>query len=207
MATTLEAARAIDTRPVEHHNFRDLTAQEWVRLTAHGRQRIVEDAGVEALDLLKMQRNAAKTLFGINHYDHALQSASRALRAGESEEWVVAALLHDLFEWMNPYNHDRMAGDLLRYVLSDELAWIAGNHQVFQLSFRTHSAFDLQACEKFRGHPYFENALRFCERYDQNCFDPHYDNLPLETFEPMVRRLFADAMARFHEKHPYPGVR
>ena len=28
-------------------------------------------------------------------------------------------------------------------------------------------------------------------RYDQNCFDPDYESLPLELFEPMVRRVLS----------------
>ena len=205
MATRAPVAPDVTT-PVEHHTFRDLTAEEWVRLTAAGRIKIEAEAGEEVIALFKASRGAPKTLFGINHYEHGLQSATRAFRAGEKEDVVVAALLHDVFEWFNPYNHDRMAGDLLRYVLSDELAWIVGNHGVFQLTFHTHSAFDTKAAEKFRGHPYFESAIRFCDAYDQNCFDPHYDNMPFDAFEPMVRRQFADAMKRFHKKFPYPGV-
>ena len=34
-------------------------------------------------------------------------------------------------------------------------------------------------------------CVEFCAKYDQNCFDPAYDTLPLEFFEPMVQRLFA----------------
>jgi predicted HD phosphohydrolase len=204
MMDTIEPTQAAER--VEHHRFRELTAEEWIRLTAHGRARIEKEAGQEAIALLRTTKDSPKTLFGINHYEHSLQSATRAFRAGEDEDVVVAALLHDLFEWFNPYNHDRMAGDLLRYVLSDELSWIVGNHGIFQLTFRTHSAFDTKAAEKFRGHPYFESAIRFCDRYDQNCFDPAYDNMPLDAFEPMVRRLFTAAMQRFHARFPYPGV-
>ena len=29
----------------------------------------------------------------------------------------------------------------------------------------------------------------FCENYDQNSFDPHYESEPLTFFEPMVHRV------------------
>ena len=45
--------------------------------------------------------------------------------------------------------------------------------------------------EQFRGHPCFERTAQFCERYDSPAFDPSRETLPLEAFEPMVRRLFA----------------
>ena len=43
----------------------------------------------------------------------------------------------------------------------------------------------------YRGHPLFGACVAFCGKYDQNSFDPKYDTLPLEHFEPMVRKVFA----------------
>ena len=48
----------------------------------------------------------------------------------------------------------------------------------------------IHAREKFRGHPYFERTAEFCHNWDQESFDPNYDTLPLDFFEPMVRRIF-----------------
>ena len=45
--------------------------------------------------------------------------------------------------------------------------------------------------EQFRGHPNFERTAVFCERHDQNAFDPHYDTMPLEFFVPMAQRVMA----------------
>lgn len=36
-------------------------------------------------------------------------------------------------------------------------------------------------------------AEQFADQWDQTSFDPDYDTLPLEHFEPMVRRVFASA--------------
>jgi hypothetical protein len=33
--------------------------------------------------------------------------------------------------------------------------------------------------------------VEFCELYDQNCFDPDYDSLPLEFFAPLLERVFS----------------
>ena len=44
--------------------------------------------------------------------------------------------------------------------------------------------------EQFRGHPYFERTERFIDLYDEPAFDPAMECLPLEFFEPMVRRVF-----------------
>jgi predicted HD phosphohydrolase len=33
--------------------------------------------------------------------------------------------------------------------------------------------------------------VEFCSRWDQASFDPEYETLPMEHFEPLVRALFA----------------
>ena len=37
----------------------------------------------------------------------------------------------------------------------------------------------------------FELAARFADEWDQIAFDPNYDTLPLEHFEPKVHAVFA----------------
>lgn len=34
--------------------------------------------------------------------------------------------------------------------------------------------------DKFKDHPYFNDCKDFCEKYDQNSFDPEYESLPLD---------------------------
>ena len=34
-------------------------------------------------------------------------------------------------------------------------------------------------------------ASDFCTNYDQNCFDPDYDDLPIEDFIPLLEAVFA----------------
>ena len=46
--------------------------------------------------------------------------------------------------------------------------------------------------ERFRDHPHWKDCAEFCEKYDQNSFDPAYDTLPLEHFEPLVAKVFAE---------------
>lgn len=189
-------------RTVAATTFREATAEDWEYVTKLGREAIQKNAGRPVIDLLRSQKDVPNHGWQINNYEHSLQCATRALKNGETEEYIVACLLHDLCQDLNPYNHDKLAGDALRYYVSEELHWVVANHQIFQLSFRDHSKFDTKACEKYRGHPYFETAMRFCEHYDMNCFGK-YDYLPLEHFEPMVYRLYEKGVQAFHAKHPY----
>ncbi len=131
--------------------------------------------------------------YKIDRYQHCLQSATRAQRAGESEERVVAALFHDVADLLAPHNHSQVAAAILRPYVSEESHWIVAHHGVFQgYYFFHHLGGDRDARERYRGHPHFEACAHFCEHYDQNCFDPDYDTLPLEAFEPLAQRVLSE---------------
>ena len=142
------------------------------------------------LGLLK-QMQGPTLGYQIDRYQHSLQSATRAQRDGADEETVVAALLHDVGDSIAPDNHSQVAAAILRPYVSEKTYWVVLHHGVFQgYYFWHHTGGDRDAREQYRGHPYFEACADFCERWDQVSFDPAYDTLPLEAFEPMVRRLF-----------------
>jgi predicted HD phosphohydrolase len=147
------------------------------------------DRVLRALEALK----ASYPGYQVSRYEHSLQSATRAHRDGRDEEYVVAALLHDLGDELAPGTHGEMVGAILRPYVRPELTWIVKHHGVFQLVYYGHhTGQDPNARDRFRDSPWFEGCAEFCELYDQNCFDPAYDSLPLEFFEPMVRRVFAE---------------
>ena len=130
--------------------------------------------------------------FPIDRLQHSLQTATRAHRAGESEPYVVMALLHDIGDTLGSYNHPEIAAAILKPFVDDKLHWIAEHHGVFQgYYFFHHIGMNRDMREAFRGHEHFEDTARFCELYDQSAFDPAFENAPLEFFEPMVRRVFA----------------
>ena len=130
--------------------------------------------------------------YQVSRLQHSLQSATRAHAAGESEEVIVAALLHDIGDELAPLSHSEMAAAVLRPFVSEKTYWIIKYHGVFQMYYYAHHiGGDRHARDRFRDHPWFDDAVRFCEEYDQNCFDPAYDAKPLEFFEPMVRAVFS----------------
>ena len=130
--------------------------------------------------------------YRVSRLEHCLQSATRAHRAGEPEELVVAALLHDIGDELAPYSHSELAAAVLRPFVSEKTYWIIKHHGLFQMVYYAHHCGgDPNARERFKDHPWYQDAVDFCAHYDQNCFDPAYDSEPLAFFEPMVRRLFA----------------
>ncbi len=156
-----------------------------------------EDEYLRALPdrLLEAVRALERSFAGyqVSRLEHSLQSATRALRDGRSNEYVVAALLHDIGDELAPYTHGEMVSAILRPFLEPRLCWIVAHHGVFQQYFYgRQTGEDPDARERYRGHEWFEDCAEFCELYDQNCFDPEYDSLPLEEFEPLVREAFAE---------------
>jgi predicted HD phosphohydrolase len=130
--------------------------------------------------------------YKIDRYQHSLQTASRAFRDGADEETVVCALLHDIGDTLAPENHAQLGAAVLRPYISEDNHWLIKHHAIFQgYYYFHHVGLDRMEREKFRGHPMFQRTADFCEKWDQNSFDPDYDTMPLEAFEPMLRRLFA----------------
>ena len=50
---------------------------------------------------------------------------------------------------------------------------------------------DRNARDRYIDHPFYDDCVEFCEHFDQNCFDPDYDSLPLEFFRPIVEEVFS----------------
>ena len=131
--------------------------------------------------------------YPLSRYEHSLQAATRAHRDGRDEEYVVAALVHDVGDSLAPWSHSEMAAAILRPYVRPELHWIVKHHGVFQLYYYgTFVGEDPDARERYRGHEWFDSCEEFCLLYDQAAFDPSYESLPLEFFEPMLRRVFAE---------------
>ena len=105
---------------------------------------------------------------------------------------MVCALLHDIGDTLACYNHAELAATILEPFVSQENHWLLTHHGIFQgYYFFQHVGLNRDMREQFRAHPGFERTAQFCERYDQNAFDPNYQNMPLEAFVPMVRRVMA----------------
>ena len=143
------------------------------------------------LDQLKTTENILGG-YALDRLGHSLQSATRAFRDDRDEEYVVMALLHDMGDGLAPFNHGEYAAAVMRPYVSDKAHWILKYHGIFQAYYYAHHlGLDRNARDRYKDEPYYNDTLEFCAIYDQNCFDPDYKNLPLEFFEPMVRRIFA----------------
>ena len=139
--------------------------------------------------------------FAVTRLEHSLQSATRAHRDGRDEEYVVCALMHDIGDLMGPSNHAEVGAMIMKPYVSEANHWMMDKHGIFQgYYFFHHIGLDREMREQYRGHPHFEYCAQFCHLYDQNSFDPAYDSMPLEAFEPMLRRVVAHPKTSIYKK-------
>jgi len=130
--------------------------------------------------------------FAVNQLVHGLQTATRALRAGASEEMVVAALCHDIGKVISGLNHGAISAEILKPYVSHETYEIIHTHQAFQgRYYNAYLGRDPDERRRYADRPWYDLACRFSDEWDQTSFDPEYDTLPLEHFEPMIDRVFA----------------
>lgn len=130
--------------------------------------------------------------YAVDRLTHSLQTATRAQRDGRDDEYVVCALTHDIGDTLATANHSDLAATILEPFVSEKNHWIVKQHAVFQgYYFFHHLGLDRNMRDRFRDHEWWRDCAEFCEKYDQNSFDPAYDTLPLEAFEPAVRAVFA----------------
>ena len=144
--------------------------------------------------ILKFMSNLTETLEGyqISRLEHSLQSATRAYKNKESEEMVVAALLHDIGDELAPMNHSEYAAAILKPYVSEKTHWIIEKHGEFQMYYYAHHlGGNRNKRDKYKNHKYYKDNINFCEKYDQSSFDPNYKSLPLEFFKPMVKKIFS----------------
>jgi predicted HD phosphohydrolase len=130
--------------------------------------------------------------YPVTRLEHSLQAATRARRDGADEELIVAALIHDIGDDLAPYNHAEVAAGLLRPYVRPEVTWIVEQHGLFQTYYYAHHlGGNRDGREKFRDHRWYRACKDFCADWDQSSFDPKYPWEPLESFEPLVRQVFA----------------
>jgi predicted HD phosphohydrolase len=182
---------ADDATPLERARFTamvDGTAEDWAAIgrAAAGHRGEHVDNILAHLRLLKDDHGG----FAVDRLEHSLQTATRAHRAGQDEEYVVCALLHDIGDLLLPAAHAELGAAILEPYVSERNHWMLAHHGVFQgYYFFHHIGLDRDMREQFRGHPDFEYTAQFCHLYDQNSFDPAYDTMPLDAFVPMLRRV------------------
>ena len=170
------------------HAMVDGTQEDWLNISKAAAEfgRGLPDRLIAHLNLLKGDCGG----FAIDRLEHSLQTATRAHQAGMDEEYVVCALLHDIGDTLGPRNHADVAAAIVQPFVSERNHWMVANHAIFQgYYFFHHLGLDRNMRDQYRGHPDFEYTAQFCHLFDQEAFDPNFESMPLEAFEPMLQRV------------------
>ena len=171
------------------HDMAESTQEDWQIIMSHNIP-FAQNGGKRVLDHLRLLDGDFGG-FAVDRLTHSLQTATRAHRDGRSNDYVVMALLHDIGDTLGASNHPDIAAAILKPFVSEELHWIVEHHGIFQgVNFFHHLGLNRDMREQFRGHEHFAATEEFIDKYDCPAFDPDYDTLPIEFFEPMVMELF-----------------
>jgi predicted HD phosphohydrolase len=172
-------------------HMRDGTSDDWAAIarefSPYARQ--LPDRVLDHLNLLKGDCGG----FPVDRLTHSLQTATLAHQDGRDEEYVVCALLHDMGDTLGSYNHADIAAAVLKPFVSDDNHWMLAHHGIFQgYFFFHHLGMDRNLRDNYQHLPQrYQRTAEFCERYDAAAFDPQRETLPLDFFEPMLRRVLA----------------
>ena len=175
------------------------TADDWKAISAEfpAMARSLPDRVLAHLKLLDGDVGG----FPVDRYQHSLQTATRALKDGRDEEYVVCALLHDIGDTLGSFNHFDIGAAILKPFVSEANHWMVQHHGIFQgYYFFHHIGLDRNLREQFRSSPHFTLTEEFCALYDNPAFDPKGETLPISAFEPMLRRVFSSVKTSVYKQ-------
>lgn len=171
------------------HAMTEGTQEDWMKIAGQFGP-FAAQGGKRVLDHLRLL-DGDYGGFPVDRLTHCRQTATRAFKDGRDEEYVVCALLHDIGDTLGAYNHPDIAAAILKPFVSEANHWMVEKHGIFQGYYFFHYlGMDRDMRDNFRDHPHFQHTAEFCEKYDQTAFDPNYESMPLEAFEPMVMKMF-----------------
>ena len=162
------------------------TAEQWAVI---GKETF-EHQGRVADRILAMLRSLSDITdgFAVDQLTHSLQTATLAERAGADQEMVFASLCHDIGKAVSVPNHPEIAAAIIKPYVRPDVHAAINAHQDFQgRHYYHHFGGDPDARARYEGAEWFDLAAQFADEWDQIAFDPDYDTLPLEHFEPLVR--------------------
>lgn len=130
--------------------------------------------------------------FPVDRLQHSLQTAELAADAGEDDEYVVCALLHDIGDTLGSTNHPDVAAAILQPFISEENHWMIKHHGMFQgYNFFHYLGLDRNMRDQFESNPNYQRTKDFIDKYDDLAFDASKPKMSLSLFEDQVRKVFA----------------
>ncbi|MBJ7292535.1 MAG: phosphohydrolase [Ilumatobacteraceae bacterium] len=171
-------------------SFSESTKDDWsnIMVAIQHTQSMVADRIIDQMSMLGDDYGG----FPVSRLEHCLQTATRAQRAGENDEYVLCSLIHDIGDNLAPMNHPSIAAGIVKPFVNEANHWMVLHHGIFQgYYFWHHLGLDRNTRDQFVDSPFYDYTEEFCAKYDQVAFDPDYKSEPLEHFVPLIRSTFA----------------
>ncbi len=132
--------------------------------------------------------------FSCNQLHHALMTATLARRSGASDEEIVIALCHDMAKVINVPNHGPIAAEMMKPYISENAYHVIYNHQAFQGEhYYQYLGAPTDLRKQWVDEPWYDLACKLVDEWDAEGFDPNFEVDSLESFEPLMRKIFHDS--------------
>jgi predicted HD phosphohydrolase len=130
--------------------------------------------------------------FPVDRLEHSIQSATRAERDGQDDEYVLCALIHDIGDPLAPGNHPDLAAAILKPFVSEANYWMVKHHGILQgYYYWHHQGMDRNTRDQYKSHEHYDRCATFCSEYDAPAFDPSYNSNPFDHYVPLIREAFS----------------
>ena len=105
---------------------------------------------------------------------------------------MAIALLHDVGKSVNIPNHGAIGAELMRPYVSADAYHVIYNHQHFQGKYYySFMGGNPNMREDFTKESWFDLAVKLVDRWDAPAFDPDFEVDSLESFEPLLQKIFS----------------
>ena len=192
MTATHVPATVPDANPGSFRRMDESTAEQWAVIGAT----TSENQGRVADRMIMLLESLAEISDGFitDQLTHCLQTATMAERAGADDEMIFGALMHDVGKAVSVPNHGPISAEMIQPYVRSDVYHAIKHHQDFQgRHYYHHFGASPDLRDRFADEPWFDLCAEFTDDWDQAAFDPDYDTLSLEHFEPLIRRVTAQA--------------
>jgi predicted HD phosphohydrolase len=189
---TVTEPAELDSNPDSFRRMDESTAEQWgvIGQRTNANQGRVADRMIVLLESLATISDG----FITDQLTHCLQTATMAQRAGADEEMIFGSLCHDIGKAVSVPNHGAISAEMIKPYVRDDVYKSILHHQDFQgRHYYNHFGAPTNMRDRFENESWFALCEEFTDDWDQQAFDPDYDTLPLEHFEPLIRKVTAQA--------------
>jgi predicted HD phosphohydrolase len=153
------------------------------------------------LDLLR-QLGDLRLGHPLSLLDHSLQTATRARRAGASNDLVLAALLHHVGATLSVEGYAEISAAIARGYVSEDTYQIMRHHAEYAWAhFGALRGRPVDQRARYAGQAWHADAARLADDWERLAYDPAYPTLPLSEFEPLLRDKFSLITSELYTTH------